>query len=157
MDSSKYRLCGVGGDAAIVLFATYHHIIRRVCPQVDPILLSVPADFDAQQLGDLADGEIVGFAAGLIDVCNDRGNILPVGGLVGFSGEDFILTEQGDSSLVVLYPAGSGQRGAHSRNRHECRDYTCRKRTILLHNDSSLFFFFYGWVLALYSQDAGAM
>ena len=81
------------------------------------------------------------------------GRNMPVGGLVGFSGEDFILTEQGDSSLVVLYPAGSGQRGAHGRNRHECRDYTCRKRTILLHNDSSLLFF-HGWVLALYFQDA---
>ena len=61
----------------------------------------IPSNRSIQQLGDLADGEVVGFAASLIDVCNDRGNILPVGGLVGFSGEDLILTEQGDLPALL--------------------------------------------------------
>ena len=46
MYSSKYRLCCIRRDAAIVLFSAYDHIICGVCSEIDPVFLPIPANFD---------------------------------------------------------------------------------------------------------------
>ena len=127
MDSSKYRLCCIRRDAAIVLFSAYDHIIRRVCSEIDPVFLPIPANFDAEQFGDLADREIIGCAPGNIHIRNDRWNLLPIGCLEGFSGENLILAEQRNSSFVVLHAAGGCGHTAHRRNYHEHCDHACNK------------------------------
>ena len=57
VDASKYGRCCVSRDTPIAPLSTYDHIIRRGRAKIDPVFLTVPAHFNAEQFGDLADGE----------------------------------------------------------------------------------------------------
>ena len=66
VDASKYGRCCVSRDTPIAPLSTYDHIIRRGRAKIDPVFLTVPAHFNAEQFGDLADGEIIGLVLGNI-------------------------------------------------------------------------------------------
>ena len=113
VDASKYGRCCVSRDTPIAPLSTYDHIIRRGRAKIDPVFLTVPAHFNAEQFGDLADGEIIGLVLGNIHIDNDRWYPLPIGRFASFTGKDLILTEQRYPGLVVFHPAGSCKHAAH--------------------------------------------
>ena len=126
MDASKYGRCCVSRDTPIAPLSTYDHIIRRGRAKIDPVFLTVPAHFNAEQFGDLADGEIIGLVLGNIHIDNDRWYPLPIGRFASFTGKDLILTEQRYAGLVVFHPAASckhaAHKGSHQKHRRHARN-----------------------------------